>query len=149
MDETQYRDIYRAVNKRRCHFEKTLNARVFACRHMRQFNLADREGVGCMSPGAHQNCGDWLCALRQASRFALSHSGPVNVLPHRLEAKVQAGGLLGLAELTGGDTAIKDIAGLLDHAVHRYGNVSGIPLLDIVAAVVKHEPRRRRTREST
>lgn len=144
MDEIQYRDTYHSVNERRCHFEKTVNARVCACRHMQRFNLADREGVGCAHPEAHQNCADWLRVLRQASCFALSQPNPVDILPHRLEAKVQAGGLLGLSELIDGAVRVEDIASLLDRSLERYGDVSDIPLQDIVTAVTEYEPRRRK-----
>ena len=146
MDEVQYRDAYHSVNERRCHFEKTINARVCACRHMRRFNLADREGVGCMRPDARRNCAAWLRATRQASCFVLSRPRPVEILPHRLEAKVQAGGLLGLAELINGSTDINDIADLLGQAMDRYGGVSEIPMSDIVTAVAEYEPRLRKKR---
>ena len=146
MDEVQYRDTYHSVNERRCHFEKTINARVCTCCHMRRFNLADREGVGCTNPESHRNCADWLHAIRQASCFALSQPNPVDILPHRLEAKVQAGGLLGLAELINGSARVDDIANLLDHAINRYGNVADIPMPDIVTAVAEYEPRRRKKR---
>lgn len=144
MDEVQYRDTYHSVNQRRCHFEKTINARICACRHMRRFNLADREGVGCESPGAHRVCADWLHTVRRASCFALSQSKPVDILPHRLEAKVQAGSLLGLAGLIDGSADISDIAGLLECAIDRHDNVSDIPMPDIVTAVAEYEPRRRK-----
>ncbi len=149
MDEVQYRDTYHSVNERRCHFEKTINARVCTCRHMRRFNLADREGVGCTHPEAHQNCARWLHALRRASCFALSQPDPVDILPHRLEAKVQAGGLLGLAELVDRAARIEDIAGLLDRSIGHYGDLSDIPLQDIVTAVAAYEPRRRRKKTHT
>ena len=149
MDEVQYRDTYHSVNERRCHFEKTINARVYTCRHMRRSNLADREGVGCTHPEAHQNCADWLRALRQASCFALSQPSPVDILPHRLEAKVQAGGLLGLAKLVDNAARVDDIAGLLDRSLERYGNVSDIPMQDIVTAVAEYEPRQRKKRSES
>lgn len=144
MDEVQYRDTYHSVNERRCHFEKTINARVCACRHMRRFNLADREGVGCENPEAHRVCADWLHAVRRASCFALSQPNPVDILPHRLEAKVQAGSLLGLAELMDGSADIDDIASLLARAIDRYRNISDIPMPDIVTAVAEYEPRQRK-----
>jgi len=147
MDEVQYRDTYHSVNERRCHFEKTINARVCTCCHMRRFNLADREGVGCTHPEAHQSCADWLRALRQASCFALSQPNPVDILPHRLEAKVQAGGLLGLAKLVDNAAHVDDISGLLDRSLERYGNVSDIPMQDIVTAVAEYEPRQRKKRQ--
>lgn len=146
MDEVQYRDTYHSVNERQCHFEKTINARVCTCRHMRRFNLADREGVGCTNPESHRNCADWLHTVRQASCFALSQTNPVDILPHRLEAKVQAGGLLGLAELINSNARIDDISNLLDHAIDLYGNVSEIPMPEIVTMVAEYEPRRRRER---
>ena len=146
MDEVQYRDTYHSVNEWRCHFEKTINARVCSCCHMRRFNLADREGVGCTNPESHRNCAEWLHAVRRASCFALSQSNPVDILPHRLEAKVQAGGLLGLARLVDGSASVDDIAGLLGHAIDRYGSVADISMPDVVTAVAEYEPRPRKQR---
>ena len=149
MDEVRYRDTYHSVNERRCHFEKTLNARVCTCRHMRRFNLADREGVGCANPRSHRTCADWLHAVRRASCFVLSQPEAVDILPHRPEAKVQAGGLLGLARLIDGTSRIEDIADLLDRSLERYGSVSDIPMQDIAAAVAEYEPRPRKKRQET
>ncbi len=146
MNEVEYRNAYHAINERRCHFEKTINARVCACRHMRRFNLADREGVGCDDSEARETCAEWLHAVRQASRFTLSRPRSVDVLPHRLEAKVQAGGLLGLAELVHGGGAVDDVAGLLEHAINDYGDIASVPIPDIVTTVAGYEPRPRKRR---
>ena len=145
MDELQYRDTYRHVNPRRCHFEKSINARVNHCRHMQRFNLADREGVRCNDATACARCADWLHQLRHAGRFALATSDP-DTLPHRLEAKVQSGGLHGLAALLGSKAAPPDVATLLDAAVQRYGELEQIPLDEIIEAIARFEPRRKKPR---
>ena len=146
MDEAQYRKTYHAINERRCHFEKALNARTCACRCMRRFNLADREGVGCTESLAHERCGNWLHLLRPASRFALAQAHMPDILPHRLEAKVQTGGLLGLAMLLETASGTEDIAALLERAADAYGDLAGIPLHDIIPSVAAYEPRRKRER---
>lgn len=146
MDETRYRATYHALNEQRCHFEKAINARTCACRCMQRFNLADREGVRCTQSHAHERCGRWLHLLRPASRFALAQARLPDILPHRLEAKVQTGGLLGLAALFESAPGTEDIAALLEHAADAYGSLAGIPLQDIIPSITAYEPRRRRER---
>ncbi len=146
MDEREYRETYHALNEQRCHFEKAINARSCACRHMHRFNLADREGVQCLNASAHRYCHQWLQQLREASRFALAQTTHAQALPHRLEAKLQAGGLLGLADLLNHSDDTQDIAALLEQALGQYGDVGNIPLPDVVDAVVAYEPRRRKQR---
>ena len=147
MDELQYRETYRSVNDRRCHFEKSINARMCTCCHMQRFNLADREGVHCGDVSAHSRCLDWLRTLRQASRFALELPALPDILPHRLEAKVQAGGMRELAEALDRDAATPDIAELLDEGQRQFGALANFPLPEIVTAVAECEPRRKRKRQ--
>ncbi len=146
MDEIQYRDTYHRINPRRCHFEKSINARASHCRHMQRFNLADREGVRCNEADACTRCADWLHHLRHVARFALAASDP-DALPHRLEAKVQSGGIHGLATLLDAPSTPPDVATVMDTAIQRFGGMDQIPLDEIIDAVIRHEPRRRRPRE--
>ncbi len=148
MDELQYRDTYHHVNPQRCHFEKSINARASNCCHMRRFNLADREGVRCTHEIAGKRCAEWLHRLRHATRFALAADNP-DALPHRLEAKVQSGGLQGLAGLLKQDSGPQNIAALLEAAIQRYDEVEQIPWDDVTEAVRNYEPRRRRTRSQS
>ena len=147
MDEHQYRDTYRAVNTRRCHFEKSVLARACDCRHLRRFHLGDREGAGCADAAAHARCADWLALLHRESRLVWGRAdAPAAALPHRLQAKIQSGGMRGLAEHLGADGATPDVAALLEAACRRHGAVARIPLGDVVAGIADYEPRPRRER---
>lgn len=147
MDELAYRDTYHAINERRCHFEKALNARACDCRLKRRFNLADREGIACADADAHQTCEAWLRRLRREARLALAQSATPEILPHRLEAKVQAGGMRGLAELLEEPDAELDVSALLARATERYGELARIPLAGVAAAVAAYELRPRPKRK--
>ena len=147
MDELAYRDTYHAINERRCHFEKALNARACDCHLKRRFHLADREGVACADADAHQACEAWLRRLRREARLALAQSATPAILPHRLEAKVQAGGMRGLAELLAEPDAELDVSALLARATERYGELARIPLAGVAAAVAAYEPRPRPNRK--
>ena len=147
MDELAYRDTYHVINERRCWFEKAINARACDCRLKRRFHLADREGVACTDADAHQACEVWLERLRREARLALAQSATPEILPHRLEAKVQAGGMRGLAELLEQPDAEPDVSALLAYAIERYGELRHIPLASVAAAVAAYEPRRRPARK--
>lgn len=147
MDELAYRDTYHAINERRCWFEKTINARACDCRLKRRFHLADREGVACTDKDAHRACEVWLERLRREARLALAQSATPEILPHRLEAKVQAGGMRGLAELLEEPDEKPDVSALLARAAERYGELARIPLVGVAAAVAAYEPRRRPIRK--
>ena len=147
MDELAYRDTYHAINERRCHFEKALNARACDCRLKRRFHLADREGVACTDADAHRACDAWLERLRREARLALAQSATPEILPHRLEAKVQAGGMRGLAELLEEPAAELDVSALLARAAERYGGLARVPLAGVAAAAAAYEPRRRPVRK--
>lgn len=147
MDELAYRDTYHAINERRCWFEKALNARACDCRLKRRFHLADREGVACTDADAHRTCEAWLERLRREARLALAQSATPAILPHRLEAKVQAGGMRGLAELLEEPDEKPDVSALLARAADRCGGLARIPLAGVAAAVAAYEPRRRPARK--
>lgn len=146
MDEIQYRDTYHAINERRCLFEKSILARSCDCTHQHRFFLGDREGVACTDAGAHSCCADWLERLRMESRFVrgLEDAPAVATLSHRLQVKLQAGGMLGLAKHLEDTGALPNVAELLDEACHQHGTLARIPLGDVIASIEGYEPRSRR-----
>lgn len=148
MDETQYRQTYRAVNEQRCVFEKAINARRCTCSLSQRFNLADREGVSCNSEAGAKRCKQLLESLRKNANFALQMTTVPGPLPHAKEAKVQIGGMLGLQKLLHPQTAEEEIAhdinGLAEVALQRYHSLDNLPYSDIVKSIVTFEARSRR-----
>lgn len=151
MEEQEYKNTYRAVNERRCVFEKTINARRGTCEKSRRFHLADREGIACTSATSNALCTELLDLLRSNARFALHQTHAGGPLPHNREVKVQTGGMLGLQALVfpqrTGNTNIENIIGVIDKALSEYKNFDHFPYDTIVKAIVKFEGRRRRSQK--
>ncbi len=153
MDETEYRQTYRAVNDRRCVFEKAINARRCNCRLSQRFNLADREGVSCNSEPGSSCCKQLLELLCKNASFALQMTRVPGPLPHAKEVKVQIGGMLGLQKLLQpqmhDDELVDDIHGLTEMAVQEYGSLDNLPYSEIVKTIVTFEgrPRRRSSKD--
>jgi hypothetical protein len=148
VDETEYRQTYRAVNEQRCVFEKAINARRCTCQQSQRFNLADREGVSCTSETGSSCCTQLLELLRKNASFALQMTRVPGPLPHAKEVKVQIGGMLGLQKLLHpqlhDDTLVHDIHGLTEMAIQQYRSLDNLPYSEIVKSIVTFEGRLRR-----
>lgn len=146
MEEDQYRSTYKAVNERRCVFEKAVLTRRCHCSCSSRFYLADREGIACNAAEAHARCRQLLHLLRENSRFALKLTGTGGELPHAKEIKVQNGGLLGLQKILVPDAPeaeVSDIAALTVRAIERFGAIEALPYQEIVKTVTRFQGRRR------
>jgi hypothetical protein len=150
MEEKEYKETYRNLNKRRCIFEKTINSRRCTCEKALRFHLADREGIACRSASGNALCIELLNTMRHKARFALHLTRADAPLPHAREIKVQTGGLLGLQAVLYPEKAglqhIDNVLGLIDLALQRYGRLAELPYEGIVQFIVKFEGRRRRPR---
>ncbi len=148
MDENEYRSTYHKLNQSRCRFEKTLLSRRSACSRGKGFNLADREGVSCLSPAARERCGLLLDQLRENARFALRLTEIDGALPFNKEIKVQTGGMLGLQQLIhpelGVRDKVEDIFTLLNEAEQQFGSLDQLPFNEIMPSIVSFEGRKRR-----
>ena len=150
MEEQEYKNTYKAVNERRCIFEKTINSRRSTCAQSRRFHLADREGIACNSAAGKALCTELLDRMRSKARFALHTTNASGPLPHAREIKVQTGGMLGLQAVVYPDRAasqnVDNILGIIDQALEEYQNLDHLPYDVIVQSIVKFEGRRKRTR---
>lgn len=99
----------------------------------------------CDSAHFAARCNNWLMLLRQKSQFALHSVGPVAVLPHGKEMKVQAGGMLGLCrllELDLGDLSARpDVFAVLEARDQHFADPDALPFDEIVREVVHFRPR--------
>lgn len=148
MDENEYRSTYHRLNQSRCRFEKTLLSRRSTCSQGKGFNLADRDGVSCLSPDARERCGNFLDKLRENARFALHLTEIDGALPFNKEIKVQTGGMLGLQRLLDPSESspdkVDDIYCLVNRAEQEYGSLDDIPYNEIMPSIVSFEGRKRR-----
>ena len=150
MEESEYRDGYRALNERPCRFEKALLTRCADCAHARRLNLAEREAVACDSETGWSRCAEWLGLLRPRAQFALQLVAVDGPLPHAKEMRVQCGGLKGLQAVldpaAGEDPRVTDIGGLLALATTRFGALDSVPFAEVMKAVARFQLRRRSRR---
>ncbi len=150
MEELEYKATYHAINERRCVFEKAINARRCACKQSARFCLADREGVACKSEAGNEMCTRLLDTLRRNARFSLHLTHADGPLPHAKEIRVQVGGLLGLQQLIDPDSGphhrVDNIYSLTKAAFARYEHLQGLPLDQIMQAIVSFQGRRKSSR---
>jgi hypothetical protein len=148
MEEREYREIYSAINERRCPYEKAINSRRCNCSQSRRFNLANREGVACKSAAGNLLCNELLNIMRRKARFSLHVTHATSPLPHAKEIKVQVGGLLGLQKLmdpqAGDASTVDDIYGLTNTALGRYTSLDELPFEEIVQSIVVFKGREKR-----
>lgn len=148
MEEDEYKNTYRQIASVGCAFEKALTNNKARCSCARHFCLADREGYTCRSGTCAATCSQLLQSLRDNSRFSLKLKIVGTALPHNMEIRVQAGGLLGLQKALALDTTgvgVEDIRGLVDSALQKFGKLDALPYTDIVKSVAQFEGRRRRS----
>ncbi len=150
MDEDAYRELYREVNNRQCHYEKAILSTRCNCKSMRKLNLAEREAAHCEDEAAWRRCHHYLETLRQAARFALKARGEGQRLPHAKAMRLQVGGLRGLhAALHPGRAIpdpIPDVQGLLREALERWSSFEALPFDEIIKEVTAWEGRRPKRR---
>jgi len=150
LEENEYRNLYHAINAQRCVFEKSILSRRCNCRQAHRFNLADREGVACLSADSAALCQAALARMREKAIFALKLTRIDGPLAHAKEIKVQSGGLFGIRRLLGNvaddNTDIVDISALLQSAIEQYGDLEKLPYAEIARNIVQFEGRTRRGR---
>ena len=151
MEEDEYKASYNELAAVPCVFEKALLNRQAKCGLSRHFCLADREGYSCKNELSADKCRDFLEKLREKSTFVLKLHEISGPLPHNMEIRVQAGGLMGVAKLVDEKTedqskkpVIDDINRILNMAKKEYGLLENLPYSEIIQSVVQFQGRRRR-----
>jgi len=150
VDEQEYRATYQSVNRRRCVFEKAINARRCTCGQAARFCLADREGVACNSESGNRSCIGFLDLMRRKARFSLQLTSATGPLPHNKEIRVQVGGLLGLQKLLVPERAaretVEDIHGLVTRGIREYRQLDAFPYERLMQSIAGFQGRRKRGR---
>ena len=151
MEEDEYKATYNELAAVRCVFEKALLNHQAKCTLSRHFCLADREGYSCENEQSADKCRYFLEKLREKSTFVLKMHEISGPLPHNMEIRVQAGGLMGVAKLLSVKTesqskkpVIDDINQILNMAKKEYGLLENLPYSEIIQSVVQFQGRRRR-----
>jgi hypothetical protein len=148
VEESEYRSTYREIAGIRCEFEKALTNNKARCPLARHFWLADREGYACKSSEAAARCRDLLSKLRENSRFVFKLQQTGDKLPHNMEIRVQAGGLIGIQALLMAELSerIENIHALLTQAETEFGSLEQLPYSRIVPLISRYQGRKSRKR---
>ncbi len=153
MEEGEYKSTYNELVSIRCVFEKALTNNQAKCSLSRHFCLADREGYSCENAESSGKCSKYLEKLREKSRFVLKLHEINGPLPHNMEIRVQAGGMMGLTKLVcvnvdeqSKQPVVDDISQILNDGQNKYGRLDNWPYSEIIQSVVQFQGRRRRQR---
>ena len=148
MEESEYKSAYGAIARVRCEFEKALTNNKARCAEARHFWLADREGYACRSSQSSKKCHEMLRYLRENSRFILKLQQAGEKLPHNMEIRVQAGGLIGIQTLfnPAQREPVDDIHDLIGRAESEYGGLDRLPFDQIVQSISSYQGRKSRKR---
>ncbi len=156
MDQDAFRDTYKAVNERRCPYEKAVLTGNCGCTQAKRFCIAEREGLCCGADAAQARCLEYLEHLRTLARFALKTNDSHSALPHAKAMRIQVGGLRGvqaaLALETDDRRPIEDVDALLRAAIERFGSLADLPYQGIIQQIAAYKGRqsfreRRRARK--
>lgn len=168
-NEDAYRLARKAYIEHSCPFERALLSRCVTCDRSRRLNLAEREAISCGDAAVREHCLTFYQALHENAQFALkinpveirpspqpspSRGEGANVTPKSINApwpfgkeiRAQCGGVHGLAEAMGaaGDETT-NIATTVLRGLARFGDHADFPYSEIMRAVVRYEPRKRRS----
>ena len=111
------------------------------------------KGYSCENAEFSEKCSKFLEKLREKSIFVLKLHEVNGPLPHNMEIRVQAGGMMGLVKLVcvnvdsqSKQPVVDDISRILNDAQKKYGLLGNWPYSEIIQSVVQFKGRRRRQR---
>lgn len=152
MEEDEYKSTYNKLAAVRCVFEKALTNNQAKCHLSKHFCLADREGYSCEDLASSLKCNKILQKLREKSVFVLKLRDIEGPLPHNMEIRVQAGGVIGCAKLIDAEMVrqqapeVNDINAVVTGVINQFGSLDALPYSEIIQSVLQFQGRRRRQR---
>jgi hypothetical protein len=128
----------------RCPFAAALVTELAECRHGEQVVRRGGSEYDCRSAPDHGACQGLFDRLKAAALPAFGVEDDLTTMPHSVLVKIQCGGLIGLARLTGrAGQRIEDIAGLRDAAAGTLGGLDGLPVAELVGDITGFRAERR------
>ncbi|MGC2167202.1 MAG: hypothetical protein WA632_14445 [Gallionella sp.] len=85
-----------------------------------------------MSNPAYTQCIRLLTLLRENFTFAVGKTQIDGPLPHAREMRMQCGGLKGIQYALDGSSEVYNVAGLLEVAAQRFGDIAELPFAVLV-----------------
>ena len=134
----------------KCSFTATLIKEDFACEMAQMVTRRAGPDIACCSEMASSLCENLFSAFKKVGLPAFDAEDDLLTTPHSVFAKIQFGGLLGLARDLNNTTDIEridNIYNLIDKALKHYSSLDNIPHHKYVDSMVNYKiKRKKRTR---
>ena len=136
-----------------CPFSAPLVKKDFACSNAQEIIRRGGAEIACQQLPAHSVCQALHNSIKAASLSAMDLEDDLLSLPHNILLKIQYGGLLGLRDVTQGDTnqgdvqssqGIDDVAALVSAASAKFSSLENIPMQPVCETVIDYKVQRRR-----
>jgi len=135
----------------KCPFAAPLTAAKAACHNAQEVVRRGGSEYDCRSADAQAVCVELFERLKAAALPAFGVEDDLLSMPHSTLVKIQSGGLLGLARLLGrgpaqpggADVEIADVAGLVEQARTRYGDLDLVPVGELTGDMLAYQLERR------
>ena len=137
------------MRNNRCVFALPQIAEDFSCQYGELVTRRAGPDIACSSDRMCQLCSNLYEQFKIAGLAAFEYEDDLTQVPHSVWVKIQYGGLLGLQntlDLQAGQTAVANIATLVEQAVQNYECLERLPYQDIVPVMREFRMRRRRKR---
>lgn len=131
----------------KCSFAVTLIKEDFACEKAQMVTRRTGPDVACTSEAASDRCKELFATFKVVGLAAFDAEDDLLKTPHSVFAKIQFGGLLGLAldvANTQDIERIENIYQLIRHAQQHYKSLDNIPHQQYVSSMMKYKIKRRR-----
>jgi len=143
------------MNDSKCSFVATLIKNDFACEKGHLVTRRAGPDISCGLASASVNCMKLFEQLKVVGLPALNAEDDLLKTPHSVFAKIQFGGLLGLANDVVADNVAEDIENntppkvgnifqLVEKALQRYQSLDSLPYTEYVESIVAYQSKRKR-----
>ena len=121
----------------------------FACEKAQMVTRRAGPDIACASENASERCKKLLEAFKQVGLPAFDAKDDLLKTPHSVFAKIQFGGLLGLAaDINNGSKPqdVENIFGLVENALQKFDSIDKIPSQEFVDEMLNYKIKRKKTR---
>ncbi len=131
----------------KCSFTATLIRQDYACQKARLVTRRAGPDISCISASASHQCKHLLTAFKQVGLPAFNATDDLLATPHSVFAKIQYGGLLGMARDIADNNRVQRVTNifqLVQQALQCYSSVDNIPHARYVSAMTEYKRKRRK-----
>ncbi|MDH5257977.1 MAG: hypothetical protein OEX07_08205 [Gammaproteobacteria bacterium] len=142
MEESEFKSIYKDINRTPCVYQKAILSARCECPHGHKLNIAEREAVACDFIEAREQCQILFDSFIQKARFALRKLDE-SPLTHAETIKIQVGGITGLQDILKDKSSVPKVGNLTMKAFLEYPDLDNLPIDIIVRSIVHCKVRNR------